>query len=434
MTQHLAGDDSSPPSDDRAGEVVQGTGPSTLAHDGWLEYNRLKHGLRPLRIHHEDATGRVDAVFYLNRAGRITQPRLNPYTSLTWTPRKVEKNYHRYRHWLASAQPIVDEMRSRGLRTWIVFPAEITDLRPWQWAAFRVGTTYTFSAPLPLSIGDTAPDVRNKVRRASELGYRCDRVFAPAHLLKCLAETEARQGFSYGLTSTDLERLRDLLGRIASGRTSATRRMAIRRPYGWCCMLPGTPHSIGSAERHWRTFIRAAPSCSFAQFSRMSRPLGRWRMTSRARAFLASQPRRWRGEPIWCRGTGLSRLACGTLPAGCGTGTGTAGAARGKSIARSVPPGRRPRRWPARAAGRRSAVGSAVAADHRVQEEEPQDGRHRGELGEYQHAARHTQLDQPDELRESHEPIRNGEVRNDRESARSSAPWDTVSRPGPTRW
>jgi hypothetical protein len=188
-------------------------GPSPLAQEGWLEFNRLKWGVRPIRIHHDDAgAAKIDAVFYLNRAGQITLPPLNFYAPLSWSARGTDKSYQRHRQWLALAQPIVDEMRARGLDNRIRFPVGVDDMRPWQWAGFRVTAAYTFLVTLPLDPATTDPPVRGKIRQASKRGYTWDRAFDPKDVLDCLIETERRQHFSYNLTLADFNRLSDLVG------------------------------------------------------------------------------------------------------------------------------------------------------------------------------------------------------------------------------
>lgn len=199
------------PQDGPAYKVRIPNGPPPLAHDGWLEFNRIKRGVRPIRLQNGDSESSVDVVFYLDRAGRITLPPLNPYAPLTYTTGD-EKNYRRHRRWLSLVEPIVDEMRGRGLARPIAFPVGIVDMRPWQWAGFRVSATYTYYSALPLDAGNADPAVRRKIRQAVRMGYTCERVLGPKHVLTCLLETERRQGFSYGLTPIDFVRLRDLLG------------------------------------------------------------------------------------------------------------------------------------------------------------------------------------------------------------------------------
>ena len=187
-----------------------------LAHDGWLEWTATKHRVRPHRLGttHPDGSG-LQALVYLDRR-EIVLPPLHPYVPLGWSAPTTEKRYRQSRRWLEDARPVVEEMRARGLATPLVFEGTHdgapVDMRPWQWAGFRVGVRYTYWRSLPVDAAEIDPAVRRKARQATEHGYHCERAVEPDEVVACLVETERRQGFGYGLTVADVARLRDLLG------------------------------------------------------------------------------------------------------------------------------------------------------------------------------------------------------------------------------
>ena len=52
-----------------------------LTLDGWLEFNRIKWGLSPVRLSLSDSESQrpaVELVVYTDREGRIKTPKLNP--------------------------------------------------------------------------------------------------------------------------------------------------------------------------------------------------------------------------------------------------------------------------------------------------------------------------------------------------------------------
>lgn len=196
-------------------EVKNNMHKSPLFLDGWLEFNRVKWGLQPLRVNYSPDGAElpmVEAVYYLNKAGRVVQPKLNPYFPIAFTPTPTQALSRVYRQWLSVATPLVEDIRQRGLRSTLRLLPEITDARPWRWAGFHVSVRYTFYNEFPFDIQMIDPAVRRKIKQAQRANYSCQRSQNMAHALACLEDTQQRQGFHDRLQVRDFELLRDCLG------------------------------------------------------------------------------------------------------------------------------------------------------------------------------------------------------------------------------
>lgn len=184
---------------------------TALAHDGWLAFNERKWGVRAERVTYPEPGGPLDVVLYLDRRGRVVLPRLNPYLPVSYDQRPSVP-YRATRAWTAAAGAMAADLRRRGLGTTIVFQSSVRDLRPLAWRGFRIGVSYTLTQDLPIPDAHIDPDIRRRVRRANEAGYRCERTDRFEDVVACISETEARQRFRYGLTATDLATLASTMG------------------------------------------------------------------------------------------------------------------------------------------------------------------------------------------------------------------------------
>jgi Acetyltransferase (GNAT) domain len=202
--------------------------PCPLWLDGWLEFNRIKWKLQPLKVRFPadpdvgawslepgamlSRLPAVAAVFYLDRRGRLRMPPLNPYLPLAFHPTAAQSVYRLHRQWLTVSELMVQEMRRRGLANTLLLPPEIVDVRPWQWAGFNLGVAYTFTMDLPHEEERCDSGVRKSIAKAARNGFLCERTAELRPVLECLQETETRQGFRHHLDLADLELGRELLG------------------------------------------------------------------------------------------------------------------------------------------------------------------------------------------------------------------------------
>jgi hypothetical protein len=184
---------------------------TALGDDAWLAFNERKWGVRAERVTYPDATGPLEVVLYLDHRGRVVLPRLNPYLPVRYEQR-ASVPYRATRAWTAAASALAADLRRRRLGTTLAFQSTVRDLRPLAWQGFRVGVSYTLTQDVPVPDAAVDPDFRRRIRRAAEAGYRCERTTRYADVLACVAETEERQTFRYGVTVADLEWLSEAMG------------------------------------------------------------------------------------------------------------------------------------------------------------------------------------------------------------------------------
>jgi len=190
---------------------------SPLLFDGWLEFNRYKWGVTPLklRVSEEEKTHpAIESVLYLDKKGRIVQPPLNPYIPVAFYPTPSGKITRLYRQWLQTSKLLVEEFLERGVKGSVAFCPEVVDVRQWKWHGFIVDVRYTFYIQLPYDIEFCDHSVLQKIKKAEKASFTCDvaKTSMFSEVLDCLAETESRQKFSYALDVKDLEMASDLLG------------------------------------------------------------------------------------------------------------------------------------------------------------------------------------------------------------------------------
>jgi hypothetical protein len=191
---------------------------SPLFFEGWLEFNRYKWNLSPLRLKlSPDSKERpfLETVLYLNKRGRIVQPPLNPYLPLRFEPTPTTKISRIHRQWIATSSLLVEEFARRKVKGYVSFPPEVIDVRPWQWRGYLVEVRYTLFLKLPYDIPLLDDSQRNKIQKAEKAGFTCE-ILETQRLFdawQCLSETEARQGFQYNLRVKDLEVASKLMGK-----------------------------------------------------------------------------------------------------------------------------------------------------------------------------------------------------------------------------
>ena len=190
-------------------------GDSVLAMEGWLEFNRVRLNLQPLRLRFADDGVDLpwaEAVLYLDQSGQVCHPPRNPYLPIWFQPTNTERRQRITRQWVDLASRLAAELHRRGVKNTLNLSPDIVDVRPWQWEGFRVGVRYTYMIDLPFSFEPADKAVGAKVRKAEKTGFRCDRTLKMLDVMTCLRETEERQDFSYGLTTAELELASQLLG------------------------------------------------------------------------------------------------------------------------------------------------------------------------------------------------------------------------------
>lgn len=192
---------------------------SPLLLDGWLEFNRYKWGVEPLRLRLSEEGKELPAiemVVYLDKKGRIVQPPLNPYLPMVFHPTPTDKVTNLYKQWQRVAKLLVDEFARRGVKGTIAFPPEVVDIRQWQWNGFLAEVRYTFYLNLceyDFDLVDSSK--RRNINKAKRADFTCQIASEDdlADVASCLAETEERKRFKYGLSAKDLQAGISLLGK-----------------------------------------------------------------------------------------------------------------------------------------------------------------------------------------------------------------------------
>lgn len=190
---------------------------SVLALESWLEFNRYKWGLTPLRLQLTEGNAdrpAIQAVVYLDKKGRIVQPPLNPYLPVVFHPTPTAKKPRLSRQWLSLSKLLVKELSKRGVKGSVAFPPEVEDIRQWQWHGFLGEVRYTFYIDFPYEIDMADHSERKQINKAKRRGFTCEIASRDTYseVVACLAETESRQGFNCKVSTRDLEVAFNLLG------------------------------------------------------------------------------------------------------------------------------------------------------------------------------------------------------------------------------
>jgi hypothetical protein len=188
---------------------------SPLLLDGWLEYNKIKWGVTPLKLNWS-LDGKdfpnVKTVWYLNKRGRIVLPPLNPYIGIEFSATNTKKMYNIYNQWQKASDYLSAEMKKKRIGKMVMLPPGIEDCRSWVWDRFQVGIKYTFIVDFPYEINFAQTEVRTNIRKAIKRGFVAERSYNLKDVYNCLLDTEKRQSFSHKLTLEDLKLLYELLG------------------------------------------------------------------------------------------------------------------------------------------------------------------------------------------------------------------------------
>jgi hypothetical protein len=143
-------------------------------------------------------------------------------------------------------------MRDRGVANLVRLPPDVHDVRPWLWRRFVVRAFYTYLVDFPFDVRFVGPEARRRGNKAATLGLTVERVDDVGPVMECLAETESRKGFSFGIDARELRLARTLLG-------ADSLRMYV------CFDRDGQPaatrvfvHASGARAIEWMAGIRAA--------------------------------------------------------------------------------------------------------------------------------------------------------------------------------
>jgi hypothetical protein len=178
-----------------------------LFQDGWLEFNRLKWGVEPRRVRlSPEGSGvpAIEAVYYLDRRGRIWKPPTSPYAPLAFHSTEAKLHARVGRQWQACADLLAADMARCGVANDVALPPEVADVRAWQWAGFRTAVRYTFYVDLPHDPAAVEPSVRRQIAKAQRGGFTCRQAPDLAAAFACITESQTRGGFDHRIGERDL--------------------------------------------------------------------------------------------------------------------------------------------------------------------------------------------------------------------------------------
>jgi len=177
---------------------------SPLQLSGWKQFVKLKWDFDALDCSSDDdkKESELAGLLWADRRGLISQPPTIPYTPLFPTRSGPASSD---RAWIERATAVAEQMSTFGTGGTIAFPPELVDVRPWQWNGFLANVAYTSRISLPHDLSLVDRSVRKQIAKAERAGY----IVAPARsiddVFHCLAGTEQKQRFQYGITGHDLK-------------------------------------------------------------------------------------------------------------------------------------------------------------------------------------------------------------------------------------
>jgi hypothetical protein len=217
---------------------------SPLELPAWLEFNQWRWGFEAVLVSERDpGRGSVHAVLYLDRRGRIVLPHTNAFLPVRFESEGAGRTAEST--WLAVGDRLAEHMRRRHVQGRVILPPNITDVRPLQWRGFSANVVYTYLVDLPFDPASAARSARRRAKKAVSLGLTCERSDDFTAIAEVLAQTERRQGFSYGISASQLQKAGDLLGR------SALRTYLCRDAEGRAASSRVVLHAPGAAAVDW---------------------------------------------------------------------------------------------------------------------------------------------------------------------------------------
>ena len=190
-------------------------GADVLLSPGLVEWNERRWGLSARSVEYLSegrSAARLRAVLYTDGRGRIRQPRLDPYLALSFESSAPEGGPQRERQWLSVASQLAADLAKGRLRGAGNLPPALGDARPFAWHGLTAAVRYTYTGPLPHEASRAESAVRKRISKARRSGYTFESHASAEDLQRMLDSTGARQKFSYGLNSGDVDALTRLLG------------------------------------------------------------------------------------------------------------------------------------------------------------------------------------------------------------------------------
>ncbi|UTC61610.1 hypothetical protein E4O05_08585 [Treponema sp. OMZ 787] len=186
--------------------VVIGDGPASPFYlDGWLKWNEVMWNVKSERVLYTDGKSeypRLEGVLYTDKKGRVVMPPRNPHLPFRFVSTNTSKHNKLYLQYLDIMNLFIIDLKHRGVFGNICLPPGFIDARLFQWNCYDVGVKYTFMIELPYDTDVMDKKIRNKIKKASALGYTIEETCNWRDVYECLKFTEEFKGFSH-MTNQD---------------------------------------------------------------------------------------------------------------------------------------------------------------------------------------------------------------------------------------
>ena len=178
----------------------------------WIDWVCRREGLTHVKIESgtESARGQPYGCFdgFARRSGRLRTPNLQPYLAARLQTTNASSQAKIANQQLDICINLAEQMASRGLAGSINLPPSFADMRPWQWKGLRVEPFYTYQLDTSRHAELMLPSVRKSINKATRYDYQYSSNPSSDDVIRCLDATENAKGFSYGLTTQELDLLR----------------------------------------------------------------------------------------------------------------------------------------------------------------------------------------------------------------------------------
>jgi len=180
----------------------------------WADFNHLKWGCSAniVKFQNSDSNAYIESLFFFNQKGKLFLPPLNPFHPTFFHPTPTDKPYRINQQWRQLSHQMIEEIIRHGGSASFVLPPDITDIRPFLWRGFKANVKYTYHLKLPYSLEQASTEIRSKIKKATQTGYRSALTQDMNEIFPCLIATENRKGFHHDLTLSDLQLAQQLLG------------------------------------------------------------------------------------------------------------------------------------------------------------------------------------------------------------------------------
>lgn len=186
-----------------------------MFHRGWITFNERKWNLKHELLFFQSDKGnswQFYILVYYDKKNRIVVPPRNPYlpSAFICNSNKICEINSRTR---AAYEKLVEYLSKESISGPILLSPEVKDVRPFTWDEYLASPRYSYFINLDDYRQNISPSLRNKINKASRLGYYCEESKNFSEIVKCLSAPEDRKGFAHLLNEDDYRIMHMLMGR-----------------------------------------------------------------------------------------------------------------------------------------------------------------------------------------------------------------------------